>query len=157
MEEQAARFKSMFQFNYEWFYNSPGTYMDAMKQCPLWVALCTCGGWSNPNPPPVAWCNAGDATNHAVTLTRFDGNKPPVIVDHYEPFVKELALNYNIPYALKVIIKPKSMNQAKVVKSKVDGSVYVAYEMPDLDYLKKKASLEGFEIPNPIPDTDSLK
>ncbi len=49
------------------------------------------------------------------------------------------------------------MNQAKVVKSKVDGSVYVAYEMPDLDYLKKKANLEGFDIPNPIPDTDSLK
>lgn len=50
-----------------------------------------------------------------------------------------------------------NMNQAKVVKSKVDGSIYVAYEMPDMDYLKKKAALEGFTIPNPIPTVDNLQ
>ncbi len=56
-------------------------------------------------------------------------------------------------------IKPEGAsmpNQAKVVKSKVDGSIYVAYEMPDMDYLNKKAALEGFVVPNPIPSTDTL-
>jgi murein DD-endopeptidase MepM/ murein hydrolase activator NlpD len=48
------------------------------------------------------------------------------------------------------------MNQAKVTKSKKDGSIYVSYEMPDMEYLKKKAALEGFIIPDPIPDTDTL-
>lgn len=55
------------------------------------------------------------------------------------------------------LIKSIRMSQAKVVKSKVDGSIYVCYEMPDFDYLKKKANLEGFEIPTIIPDTDSLR
>ncbi len=48
------------------------------------------------------------------------------------------------------------MNQAKIVKSKKSPSIYVCYEMPDMDYLQKKANIEGFTIPANVPDTDSL-
>ena len=101
---QALKFLDYFQINYEWFYNSPGTLTDAIKECPLWVALCTCGGW---NTPPVAWCNAGDATNHAVELVKHDNINDPKIFDSYIPYLKDLALNYNIPYALKVFVTIK--------------------------------------------------
>ncbi len=47
-------------------------------------------------------------------------------------------------------------NQAKIVKSKTSPQVWWCYAMPDMDYLKKKADTEGKEIPDPIPDTDSL-
>ena len=117
VEEQAARFLEYFQINYEW----TGGYAEALRQCPLWIALCTCGGWSN---PPVAWCNAGDATNHAVCLTKYDMVNDPVIVDHYPPYVKELALNYNIPYALKVFIKPINMTNSLVVKKGGEYGIY---------------------------------
>lgn len=48
------------------------------------------------------------------------------------------------------------MNQAKVVKSKKSATVYICYPVPDMDYLNKKANLEGFVVPQNIPDTDSL-
>lgn len=128
VEDQAARFLTYFQINYEWFYNSPGNYADALKQCPLWVALTTCGGWSN---PPVQWCNAGDATNHAVCLTKYDMVHNPVIVDHYPPYVKELALNYNIPYALKVFIKPINMTNSLIVKKGDEYGIYDPATSPD--------------------------
>jgi hypothetical protein len=55
---------------------------------------------------------------------------------------------------------PKSqqlMNQAKVVRSKNSSAVYVCYEMPDIDYLTKKANIEGFTFdPNNLPNTDTL-
>lgn len=48
------------------------------------------------------------------------------------------------------------MNEAKVVKSKKSPTVYICYPVPDPDYLTKSANLQGFKIPNPIPDSDSL-
>ena len=48
------------------------------------------------------------------------------------------------------------MNQAKVVKSKTSPIVYVCYPVGDMNYLTEKSNLEGFIVPNPIPDSDSL-
>lgn len=76
--------------------------------------------------------------------------------DTYSPFEKKAPYSI-IEAAYKIVITLKNMNQAKVVKSKRDGSIYVAYEMPSMEYLKTKSELEGFAIPNPIPDTDSLE
>src|SRR5258708_7697155 len=52
--------------------------------------------------------------------------------------------------------KGQLMNQAKVIKSKNNPTVYVVYAMPNMDYLTTKASIEGFELPIIIPDTDTL-
>jgi murein DD-endopeptidase MepM/ murein hydrolase activator NlpD len=49
-----------------------------------------------------------------------------------------------------------NMNQAKVVKSKNSDTVYVCYPIPLMDYLKTKSEVEGFTVPNPIPNSDSL-
>jgi len=76
--------------------------------------------------------------------------------DSYEPYLKTTPYA-NIQACLKpLLIRKELMNQAKVVKSKTSATVYVCEPVPDMDYLTKKASLEGFSVPEPIPDTDSL-
>lgn len=50
-----------------------------------------------------------------------------------------------------------NMNEAQIVKSKFSDKVFWCYPMPDMDYLQKKANLEGVNMPIEIPDTDSLK
>lgn len=50
----------------------------------------------------------------------------------------------------------KLMNKAKVVKSKHNPGVWVAYPMPSMDYLKAKCELEGIELPQDIPPSDTL-
>ncbi len=52
--------------------------------------------------------------------------------------------------------KGEAMNQAKVVVSKNSPTVYVCYPIPSMEYLKDKSGLEGFSVPDPIPNTDSL-
>lgn len=53
-------------------------------------------------------------------------------------------------------IKGDSMSQAKVVKSKNSPTVYICYPVPSATHLNERASLEGIQIPNPIPNSDSL-
>jgi murein DD-endopeptidase MepM/ murein hydrolase activator NlpD len=49
------------------------------------------------------------------------------------------------------------MSQTKVVKSKSSQTVYLCYPVPSETHLQERADLEGFDIPEKIPDTDSLK
>lgn len=59
-------------------------------------------------------------------------------------------------FDLKRALTNIPMNQAKVVKSKNSNTVYICYPIPDMDYLNKKANLEGFQVPVQIPNTDTL-
>lgn len=142
------KFKTFFDLLYE------QTFSADVKAAPLYVALCTCGGWNNPEPPPVAWCNAGNATNHAVCLLKANSYR---IFDSYSPFVKDFAADYVIPYFYKVLLIIKNMNQTKVVLSKDGTTVYeckpIATDWPNF---LKQASVEGIEVPDPIPPSSSL-
>lgn len=84
---------------YQWRTQDNTSEDAALKACSLYSALCTCGGWNN---PPVAWCNAGDASNHAVG--QIDDQQ---ILDSYNPDIKDLAGNYNIPYQMMVLTTAK--------------------------------------------------
>ena len=48
------------------------------------------------------------------------------------------------------------MSETRVVKSKTSDTIYLCYPVPSWQHLQERASLEGFEIPDKIPDTDSL-
>lgn len=129
-------------FNYEMIPRTTDwaeTLRKNLKQCPLWIT------W--PADP-----------YHAVTLLYvYPDNIHADVQDHYSYQIRRIKVS-DIARAARVVINQYlNMNQAKVVKSKVDGSIYVAYEMPNMEYLKTKANIEGFVIPDPIPDTDSLK
>ena len=86
-----------------------------------------------------SWGIAGNTTTHHITEDYFINNGTYV----FNPWT--------------LIPKGTTMaNQAKVVVSKNSPTVYVCYPVGDMTYLTEKANLEGFVIPNPIPNTDSL-
>lgn len=91
-------------------------FSNDVSAAPLYVALCTCGGWNNPEPPPIAWCNAGNATNHCVCLLKTNNYR---VFDSYSPFVKDFAADYNIPYFYQVLFNPKQMTKKFIIQ---DGS-----------------------------------
>jgi hypothetical protein len=101
---EAAEWNNLFQINYEFFFNDPGNYKEALQECPLYVALATCPGWMTDK--PVNFCGV-TSTNHCVDLIKDDLNNPQLIFDSYPEFVKELAVDYTIPFALKVFLTIK--------------------------------------------------
>lgn len=126
-------------FQYEWVARTEdyaSSLKHELKQSPLQITIVA--------PTP----------NHAVTLLHVEG-QDAYIQDHYSQQIRQIKVS-DIHIALKIVL-PKIMNQAKVVKSKTTPTVYICYPIPDMDYLQKKANLEGFEVPTVIPDSDSLK
>jgi len=77
---------------YQWIGNL--TEEQALKSCPLYVALCTCSPW---NVTPVKWCGIVD-TNHCVCS--LDHN---VVLDSYPPHKKTLSVDYQIPFKMMVM------------------------------------------------------
>lgn len=92
------QFLKHFALAWHWAVTDPsqmGNIPNALRQAPLYDALCTCGGWSTDN--PIKWCNAGNASNHAVVSTDVKQ-----IQDSYIPQIKNLSGDYLIPYAMVV-------------------------------------------------------
>ncbi len=99
----AKQFLQYFDLPYHWIQGGSSVYPANMKVAPMYVALVTCGGW---NTPPVKWCNVAGA-NHAVVAVKYDNITDPKIQDHYEPYIKALSLDYQIPYAMQVVVIQK--------------------------------------------------
>lgn len=121
----ALEFLNYFELPYEQVFSHQ--LQDALNSAPLYVALVTCGGWNNPEPPPIAWCNAGNATNHAVCLLKQNNFR---IFDSYNPFVKDLATDYTIPYFYKILLNPKQMSQVKIAVIKGEAGIFLAASDP---------------------------
>ncbi len=73
-----------------------------LKQAPIWIAIPICPGWATGN---VKSCPMV-VTQHAVMVYRVD-EAGIHIIDQYAPFVKLLALDYPIPFAMKVVVTAK--------------------------------------------------
>ncbi len=99
----ALEFLSYVSLPYQWLIvdDIESDVTEALKACPLYTALCTCGGW---NKPPVQWCNAGDNSNHCVG--ELDAS-PQIILDSYLPDLKQLSGDYNIPFRMMVLVTVK--------------------------------------------------
>lgn len=65
-------------------------------------------------------------------------------------------IDYAKLQAKLITIKPTKMSQAKIVKSKNSNTVYICYPIPSEQHLQERVSLEGINLPNPIPNSDSL-
>lgn len=93
--------------------------------------------------------------NHAVTLLHIDGGKA-YIQDHYNYQIRRIAVS-QIAYALKIVLSKPNMNQTKIVVGKDGKTVYKAVPIAtDFENFKKQMSVEGIEIPNPIPPASTL-
>lgn len=117
-----------------------GQLQKYLKQCPLWITI--------PEPHP----------NHAVTLLRVVGNTA-YIKDHYSQAIRTIKVS-DISIAAKVVLNKLiqfNMNQTKIVLSKDGKTVYKAVPIAtDFENFKKQASIEGIEVPNPIPPASEL-
>jgi hypothetical protein len=117
----AKMFLQYFDLPYHWIQGGSGVYPASMKVAPMYVALVTCGGW---NTPPVKWCNAQGA-NHAVVTVKYDNINDPKIQDHYEPYIKELSLDYQISYTMQVlVIQKKGIKRMVGYKKSTGQTIY---------------------------------
>lgn len=103
--DMGQEFLRRFKHNYEWvFYpGSPATLStikSVLQQTPLQIATAVCGGWNSES--PIQGCGAGG--QHATTLTYADNNGY-YILDHYVPFDKVLAPNYDITSAMRHVVQ----------------------------------------------------
>lgn len=105
---KAKRFLDHFVVQYQWV-AYPGlsytatTLKNALQTSPLNIATAVCSGWNTQD--PIQGCGAGTA--HATTMTKVEPTCYDIF-DHYNPFQKQFALNYNITYAMQGIAVVKA-------------------------------------------------
>jgi len=119
--EFAKKVLDIFDFNYEWVVigqlNQWDTISYHLKQAPLHVLVPTGSTWNDKNVknPTPTW----QGVNHAVTLVAQKQGVSHTILDHYNPFLKNLEWNYYIPYVLKGVVTLKKSPATPVKPSHV--------------------------------------
>lgn len=145
-------FLTMFDVKYEWaivsgtgLANDP-QYDYHLKQAPLHAATPTCGSW---NQEEVGTCDPYRGLNHATCRVGSFPDGGAKELDHYAPFLKHLAPNYYMPYAIKgvVTIKPSSTYTPTQIK-------YVFTKKLSYEYLDDAATQVNPAIHN---DQDEVK
>lgn len=110
------QFLTIFNVKYEWVTIGQLGMWDLfeyhLKQAPLHVLVPTRDTWNN-----LLVKNVGPYTgvNHAIGMYAQEKNVSHSILDHYNPFLKKLAWDYYVPYALKGVVtlkKPEAVPQA---------------------------------------------
>lgn len=120
--ELGLEFLKLFNVKYEWaivsgngLANDP-QYAYHLKQAPLHIATPTCGTWNGEG--VVGKCDPYRQLNHATCRIGSYPDGGAKDLDHYNPFVKHLAADYYMPYAIKgvVTIKPSSTYTPSQIK-----------------------------------------
>lgn len=75
----------------------------ALQHAPIQLASAVCPGWSNPG-MTVKTC--GLAASHATLIYDVKPDNTLLDFDHYEPFNKVLAADYELPYLVKGVLSP---------------------------------------------------
>lgn len=111
MRTKAKRFLDFFTIEYEWVVlDQPGRwdlFEKHVKHAPLHIATGTGSDWNRKDGKPVQPVDS-KRLNHA---TSYFGNRDGQWhkdLDHYNPFMKKLAWDYYIPYAIKGILSVKT-------------------------------------------------
>lgn len=109
MRAKARRFLYFFDVRYEWcVLDQPGRwdlFQKHVKQAPLHIAVGTGKDWNRKDGKPIQPVTSR-RLNHAIAYWDHDTSDHDVL-DHYEPFMKELAGDYYIPYAIKGVLTVK--------------------------------------------------
>lgn len=116
----AKEFLQHFDLPYE--YVSTPTYGNEYQAAPLYVALATCFPWNATEPPPVAWCGV-DRTNHCLVDLKRNSHR---VFDSYqfnENFTKDLAADYSVPAAYRVLLILKGQTNMILVKDTKSSTV----------------------------------
>lgn len=97
-KDKALKFLELFDIKYEWIPTTLENIKTHLYQAPIQIAAPTCPGWNNEN--PVTRC--GLSPNHATMLYRVSDHIHDF--DTYNPFRKELVIDYPVYYALKGVV-----------------------------------------------------
>ena len=110
MRDKAMRFLDFFEVKYEWVVlEQPGRwdlFAKHAKQAPLHIAVGTGDGWNRKDGKPIQPVDSL-RLNHAIAYWHQSQDLQHDILDHYDPFLKELAWPYYIPYAIKGVVSVK--------------------------------------------------
>lgn len=106
-KEKAKKILDILDIKYEWVVLGEVTDWSIvemhLKHAPLHISTPTCSSWNNKN---VSDCGV-KTTNHATTYIEQKANKFHGILDHYEPFVKNLDWDYYVAFPLKGVVTAK--------------------------------------------------
>lgn len=81
---------------------TPDGFGQQLKTSPLQIATVVCDGWDTNT--VINGCGAG--VGHAIMLSYVEPNVSYHILDHYNKFDKQLALNYVLTYAVRGLLIP---------------------------------------------------
>lgn len=111
MRDKAMRFLDFFEVKYEWVVlEQPGRwdlFAKHVKQAPLHIAVGTGSDWNRKDGEPIQPVD-GIRLNHAIAYWHQDQDLKHGVLDHYDPFAKDLAWPYYIPYAIKGVLYEKA-------------------------------------------------
>lgn len=113
LKEKAKKFLEIFKIQYEWVITSHNPEFNAkaieyhIRHSPIQIATPICGGWSNKD-GVVATCPVLDPAHATMIYNKTDVYHD---FDHYVPFEKKLALDYPIPFALKIVVSVKEKEE----------------------------------------------
>lgn len=117
MRDKAKRFLDFFEVKYEWVVLGQPDRWDLFKKhvkhAPLHIAVGTGTDWNRKDGKVVQPVD-GIRLNHAIGYWHQDQDVQHDILDHYEPFLKELAWPYYIPYAIKGVVTEKPEKPVQV-------------------------------------------
>lgn len=125
IKDKAKKVLEIFEIKYEWVIKPDyqphikDILEFHVKQAPCQIAAPICPKWSAPDVVPTCpLINPVHATTIYGVKDRFFN------LDHYVPFRKQLALDYPIPWSLKIVVTPRK-EKAEITKPKH----YFAYNL----------------------------
>lgn len=99
-------FATLFPLEYEWlaFQSRPLTddqFREHLKVAPIQIATAVCWPWNTPN--VIAGC--GDGSAHGTMLSCITPDSVRHILDHYDPFDKQLGGDYKLTWATRAVLR----------------------------------------------------
>jgi hypothetical protein len=122
MEQHAKKFLELFDAKYEWvLFNTENTdILDYhYKQAPLVLATGICKGWRDALVPKCGFFSSW----HATAYIRQEPLQRHTIIDTYKTIIKYLAWNYEIKWAMKIVVTPKQPVEAPTIESHAFNTV----------------------------------
>lgn len=157
LKDKAKKFLELFEIQYEWVSNDLETLKKQLKQAPLQVATGICPGWNDIK--VIQKCDL--PVSHATIIYNIASEINDY--DSYPPYLLKLALDYKLPWVLKILVNPLTKNNMFYgIDQNKDQWLYIpelkiAFSIADekeLANLKKSLLLSEVLLKNPPVETD---
>lgn len=137
----AKEFLTHFKVTYE-FINDEPLIKKGLQHAPLQIATAVCPGWGGDR--TISACSL--PVSHATLIYRITDRGNYADFDHYDPFHKELAKDYVIPFICKGVLSP--IRQSNGLPAVVDGfNRDLVYGERSEDVRKLQAKLQVLPVP----------